>query len=242
MPQATAQPEFCGGWDLTWDQAVGCCSPDGLGSLSVDEQEGFIERACEFLWRRTGRRFGSCQATITLTPDRCGTHRGPCRCAGSGDRLPVPLVPVQAIDHLVVGTAQLLEGVHFEVLNRSTLRRIDGRNWPRWERITLTVTYGIVPPPELIVAAGVLAVNLAKSESGVACEFPPRTKTVHAESMSIEMHDPLSHAEEGLSGIPRVDSVILALWPHRGRPAPGGVDPMCVGPEWDEVTPSPGVT
>lgn len=235
MAQATPQPEFCGGWSLTWEQAAGCCPPSGLGSLDEATQQEFIDRACEFLWRRTGRRYGRCTASVTLTPTHCGTHGVGCHCPGSGKRLDVPYVPVVSVEVTVDGTA-LVEGTDFELVNRSTLRHL--RNyWPRWSTIDLTVTYGQDPPPELLVAAGVLAVNLAKLDAGTSCEFPPRTKTVSAENMTIEVANPDATIPEGLSGIPRVDQVIVALWPHGTRPAPGGRDLM-VTSGWDEVTPS----
>lgn len=253
------QPNLCTPWDLTWDDAVGCCEPKGLDSLSDTKQTLYLTTAMEFLWRRTGRQFSVCDTTITTNYATCPTHGGDCTCASMtswwsgfmsgdvigyrhrGNRLEMPnLGPIRTIISVTVNGVTLIEGTDFSILNRSTLVKASGQ-WPRWANIEIHYRYGQDPPQELLDACGILAVNLAQACSGCPCEFPADTKTVSAEGVSISINDPSRYLVGDLSGIARVDKVILALWRHGATSAPGGFDPAAESP-WDRITPSDAYT
>src|SRR5690606_31194145 len=98
-----------------------------------------------------------------------------CHCPGAGARLDLPVGPIIAIHSVTVGVnaVEMVEGVDFDVVNHATLVRSNGNWWPRWEEITVDLTYGADPPSFLAAAAGRYAVELAKHCGGQECAFDP---------------------------------------------------------------------
>lgn len=230
-----AQAEFCGSWDdLTWADAAACADTSDL-ALSAIEQQAFLDWAAEKLWERTGRQFSTCEATLTTAFNRCRRVRCDTDPWCSRDRLWVGwLGPVRAVDTVTLEGDTLDADVDYTVVG-STLISLDGA-WPFTGDVEVTFTYGRIPPPSLLRAAGVLAVNEARRCGGLSCEFPERTKRISAEGMSVEVNDPAEWMPKGLTGIGRVDEAILAVWPHGWASNPSGMsDPAAPDPVWDRI-------
>lgn len=90
-------------------------------------------------------------------------------------------------------------------------------NKPAGEVGTWTVTYtiGEAVPDVLNVAAGLYACELAKSLLGEACGLPSRVKSVTRQGVDVEFVDPMILAENGLTGLPIVDQIVISLNPNK---------------------------
>lgn len=110
------------------------------------------------------------------------------------------------------------------------LVRIDGECWPECPDMNTNngdnvfeVTYlrGDPVPPALLNAAATLACEWAKACQGADCRLSSRVTSISRSGIDINMVDPNMLLERGWTGIPEVDSVIMALNPYnrkqRGR-------------------------
>jgi hypothetical protein len=83
----------------------------------------------------------------------------------------------------------------------------------------LRVAYSVGPnwPPGALRAITSLAVELAKSDAGQACELPERMNTITRQGVSWTVFDPGTHMAQGLTGVSSVDN-----WLAIARRAAGG--------------------
>lgn len=112
------------------------------------------------------------------------------------------------------------------------LIRTDGLTWPLWQNIALpgtdatafVVNYlrGATVPDVVLAAAGTYALEIARSVSPgtTACRLPSRASSITRQGVSVELVDPIQLLDKGLTGIPEVDQVILAINPRRYLAAP----------------------
>lgn len=160
-------------------------------------------------------------------PDSCG-------CGGiSQVRLKAPVVEV--LEVLVDG--DVLDPSLYRVDDyRWLVRRPDPdgrrRAWPCCQRLeldadqphTFQVSYvhGRTPPPDGVLAAGVLACELLKScTPGMGeCRLPKRVQTITRQGVTMAMIDPMDFVREGRTGLIEVD---LFLQAARTGGSPGAV-------------------
>lgn len=113
------------------------------------------------------------------------------------------------------------------------LVRVDGACWPvcqdfsadTTEPGTFQVTYGYghALPPQLAIAAGLLACEFGKSLTGGACALPARMTRLSRQGVEVEVDtgDPA----DGQTGIKMVDDVISSLNPSRLKSPPVVMSP-----------------
>lgn len=203
-----------------------------------DSGESFIQMARDYLWRWSGQRYGLCETTVRPCAEPCtagvstfgtppGTRRwtpvlvggqwfniGCGRCGdtcGCGDgatlRLPGPIASVGLV---TVDDEPLPPGSYY-VQNHTVLIRTDGRGWPDCG-VEVTYTRGTPVPTGGQVAAGVLAVELAKAAcDDSTCALPKRIQTVSRQGVTVAMLDSFDDVERGHTGIWIIDSWLASV-------------------------------
>ena len=193
-----------------------CLGPSGYltypvesGSTSGASMPWMIPWIDNGLWRNCGCTGGcSCSAT--------------CEVALPG---PVALVDEVMVDGLVIDpTAYRLDYVK----GTSILVRTDGECWPDCQDMdadvgevgSFTITYqrGVAVPRAGQIAAGQLAGEFAKACQGQDCALPQQLASLSRNGVEVQVVDPASLLENGLTGIANVDLWIRAVNPA-GRPA-----------------------
>lgn len=171
----------------------------------------------------------------------CGTGNGCTTCKASCQVwLPGPVAAVTGVE--IAGNTvdpatyelQLADGVYWLV----RIHAGDETNecWPDHQNYdhalgeadTWSVTYlkGIAVPQVLLDAAGVLAVEWARSCTGAVCRLPSRIQNLTRQGISVSMVNVDTLLDRGLTGLTEVDQVIVALNPYgiKGRPRISSVE------------------
>lgn len=135
---------------------------------------------------------------------------------------PVQSITTITIDGTVIDpTSYTLEGNY--------LLKADCTGWPSQnlgcpagEPGTWTVEYmrGTPPPAGVAVLVGKLAAEFIAACAGGKCHLPRRVTQVTRNGVTMNMVDPTSIYDEGITGIPEVDTWIKAVNPHRVQRAP----------------------
>lgn len=109
-----------------------------------------------------------------------------------------------------------------------TLVRTDGECWPKCQDLNLDAdaigSFNIVyRPGELLpsagrMAAGMLACEFAKNCSGQDCALPQQLASMSRNGIEVQVMDPSTFLENGLTGIAMVDLWVRSVNPFR-RPA-----------------------
>ena len=147
---------------------------------------------------------------------------------GCADRCYLPMVvlpaPITEIEQIVVDGV-VVPNSSFEIVQFEKIARTDGSGWPcsnnlkvdsspytgandgskkgTWQ---ITYKYGRSPGPDGVVAASILACQIAKNLCGAAdCVLPQRIKQITRESVTMGFMDPLDFLARGLVGIYEVD-------------------------------------
>lgn len=159
---------------------------------------------------------------FNLACGRCGDI---CSCGGVAPlRLPAPVagVTVITIDGVILPQAS------YRVDNGFLLVRTDGEPWPPCQNMslpagevgtwTVDVVTGTPAPVGGQVAAGVLAVELAKAACGDgSCQLPRRVQTITRQGVTVALLDAFDDVGKGRTGIWLVDSwVASVVGPPRG--------------------------
>lgn len=154
----------------------------------------------------------------------CGCQ-GSCSCAARCE-VGVP-GPVAVIDEVLVDGIVLDPSAYRldYVRGQAVLVRTDGECWPECQDMNVDVdqpgsfaiTYqrGVAVPRAGQIAAGELAAEFAKACSGAECALPQQMASLSRNGVDIEMVDPATIAEEGLTGIKNVDLWIRSVNPAR---------------------------
>jgi hypothetical protein len=160
---------------------------EGSGDPPFDT-DALITRATEVMWVATGRKFGVCTATVR--PIKCGCGCGcDCRCIDA-IALHDPLVSVDEVK---------IDGVAFtdyHLIRGNQIARSDGSYWPTNQSLNLadsatgtfsiTYTYGVAPPPEVVAATTELAVQFyMDSTADARCALPTGTTSLNRQGQSI---------------------------------------------------------
>jgi len=152
----------------------------------------------------------------------CGCA-GSCTCRASCE-VPLP-TPVAGVDEVMLdGVA--LDPSAYRIDNGRILVRIDGECWPECQDMDLAndavgafaVTYqpGEELPAAGSLAAGRLACEFAKACVGAGdCQLPGQLQSLSRNGVQVEMVDPVSFLEEGLTGVADVDLWIRSVNPAR---------------------------
>lgn len=133
---------------------------------------------------------------------------------------PVNAITQVTIDGVVVAAA------NYRVDEGMYLVRTDGGTWPLWQDVdlagggvgTFVVTYqqGLPIPTVVLAASGTYALEVARSASGATtCRLPSRATSITRQGVTIDLIDPTTLLEAGLTGIPEVDAIIQAYNPGR---------------------------
>lgn len=114
----------------------------------------------------------------------------------------------------------LIDGVAFTdyAIDRDTwLVRTDGGSWPCCQTPPWTVEYryGLLPTPDLVLAAERLACELVAGWNGGDCALPERLTQLTYEGASMTTLDPFTFLDEGRFGILEVDMAVTQANPNR---------------------------
>lgn len=155
--------------------------------------------------------------------DSTGTWRNASSCIGGGCAprcevwLPGPVNQVLE----VIQDGILVDPDSYVVDDGRWLVRIDGGCWPAHvdlstddDRFEVLYVRGEEVPQILKDAAGILACEFAKSFKSQDCRLPARLSSLTRQGVSMSALDTDSLTRRGMTGIPEVDQVILALNPH----------------------------
>lgn len=135
---------------------------------------------------------------------------------------PVAVVTEVKVDGLVLNPLAYRLDVHKGV---PVLVRTDGECWPECQDMALNttevgsfvVTYRPGEPLPLSgqLAAGALACEFARACQGQACALPQQLQSLTRNGVQVEVVDPASLLENGLTGLAQVDLWIRAVNPAR---------------------------
>lgn len=235
------------GWVATFTH-LSSADQTEWGNYPAATQSVATTAAARVLWSATGRQYGACSviARPVLLPvynSEAWTYPNPPWVPvhldddlwlnwpvsiGRIDPTAVKLEgPVSSITSVTIGNV-VLSGTKYRLDQGTWLVRTDGNTWPLWQNTSLpgsdatafVVTYaqGLVPPADLLAAAGTYALEYARAiapAAGTQCRLPSRAKTITRQGITIDMVDPTVLLEKGLTGLPDVDAVILAMNPNR---------------------------
>lgn len=224
--------------------------PAPLDGMTPEQVANFETLATDYLWRFTGHRFGVCEVTIRPCVQGCASGhvtfrgRGPhvqrqwgpvlvggewyntgcgrcgdsCGCGGAAP-LAIP-GPVASVAEVVVN-GDVLDPNTYRVENGNLLVRADGERWPDCG-IQITYDRGLPVPLGGQMAAGILAVELAKAYCGDSgCALPKRVQSITRQGVTVAILDSFDDVEKGHTGIWTIDSWIASvtsptLPPRRG--------------------------
>jgi hypothetical protein len=85
--------------------------------------------------------------------------------------------------------------------------------------------WGQAPPRSGVIAASVLAIELAKSVSGNPCNLPQRVLNLQTQGVSYTLLDPLTFLDNGQTGLYLVDLFLAAANPKKLRRRPSVISP-----------------
>lgn len=166
--------------------------------------------------------------------------QGPCDCTGDllscgcdlHSSVLLPGTPVVEVIEV------LIDGEPFDswaIVDDRWLIRTDGCRWPccqalgkpatdegTWE---ITYTYGAMPPVAGVLAAEVLACELAKSwekPGDPDCRLPRRLTQMTREGITVATLDPFQFLDDGRFGLYEVDTFITTALGGRAPGDPGG--------------------
>ncbi|WP_188544433.1 hypothetical protein [Rhodococcoides trifolii] len=197
-----------------------------LGTFPAAVRPCFGTQEHTTAWRGNGVRDGYWWPGLvagTGTSGACGCADG-CDCFGVNQlMLPGPVASVTRvlIDGVVVPSSA------YKVKDRRWLFRTDGQGWPQAQDLTAADTAvgaflveyqrGVPVPAAGLVAAADLAVDLLRARLNKPCKIPSRAQNVSRQGIEVQLIDPYTLFESGLTGLPSVDQWISAVNPSRLR-------------------------
>lgn len=157
----------------------------------------------------------------------CGCPMGCCSCKPNCSyQLPGPVCEITEVR--VNGA--ILAAESWKVYDNATLVFLDDNcpgcqnyDMPDTADGTWSVTYtlGTPVPDEVNYAAGLFACEIAKGMIGdKSCALPDRVMAVARQGVDIQFFDPIAFTNEGLTGLPLVDTIIRSVNPWKMKQAP----------------------
>lgn len=154
--------------------------------------------------------------------------------------------PVAAVSQVLIDGAPLDEGA-YRLDEGRLLVRTDGSEWPSCQDMsapvdqpgTFAVSYtpGVLPGPDGLWAAGVLAHEFSKACQGAKCRLPSSVASVSRQGVSMEFDN--SMFSNGLTGIREVDAWVLSVNPNRLRNPPRVWSPDAPAHRWSPQAATP---
>lgn len=138
----------------------------------------------------------------------CGRCGDKCGCGGEAP-LKIP-GPVNTVSQIIEDEVVLSPDV-YRVEDNALLVRTDGKAWAACG-LEITYTRGTAVPIGGQVAAGVLAVELAKAAcNDRSCALPQRIQTITRQGVTIAMLDSFDDIDKGHTGIWIIDSWLASM-------------------------------
>jgi hypothetical protein len=220
-------------------------TPDELSSPSDPAAYQSVLSASWLLWALSGRKYGG-EHRITERyecPCRCNRrrwysrspqspifpvwHNGEiynvslCDMCDQTHRLRLRGRPVRSIESVSV-QGDVLDPGAYEIHDSAYLAATSSKSpWSLCNQVTVTYTYGVLPPEAGRRAARLLAEELLKATIAPdECTLPDRVTSISRQGVSFTILDPQSFLDEGRLGIYEVDSFLRAVNPGKAvRPA-----------------------
>lgn len=145
--------------------------------------------------------------------------------------LDLGLYPLVSVDEIVIG-GDVLDESAYRVDDDREIVRLDGKPWPPCadltdpDAFTVTVTYGIKPPPAGEAAAATLAAEVYLARIGSdECRLPKRVQNITRQGISMAILDPFEFLDGGRTGLYDVDLFLAAHNPNRLSRRPAVLSP-----------------
>lgn len=150
----------------------------------------------------------------------CGSCSGDCSCNSTSEVLLTD--PVWQIEEVVVDGVVLVSGADYVLYDGQRLVRVGGE-WPLCQDWHVTggpgawsikARFGAPVPTLGQQANGVLALEIAKSCSGLPCQLPPEVTQVTRQGVTMSRMNASELLKEGLTGLWLPDRFIATYNPH----------------------------
>ena len=124
--------------------------------------------------------------------------------------------PVLEVTSVTLENGDELDPSLWHVYDRAYLGPSSGQSWSLCGRLTVSYTYGALPPSSGVQACRVLANELVKAYCGDAagCALPKRVTTITRQGMSMTLLDPQTFLKEGRTGVYEIDLFLRAVNPY----------------------------
>lgn len=213
------------------------CWPELTSDLDLAKMQICADAAAEFIWEKTGQRFGYCPVIVRPCPspfaksvyplwDGVDWRQTGCGCRQKCDRrgpsiihLPGPVYEVTLVEvdgECVPETEWSVEGDY--------LYKADCTPWPVQNLLcplgqpnTWSVEYlrGYAPPAGTALAVGMLAKEFFNACGKGKCRLPNRVQSIVRQGVNMQIINTKEILDEGLTGIPEVD-FFIRTWNPRG--------------------------
>lgn len=151
-----------------------------------------------------------------------------CSCSGRS-MIPLGAFPIQSIVSVTLDGDTLIEGTDYRLVDKQLLERAPGEVWPFCQDLFAEPTepdtfevvylYGQVPDSGGDTIATIYGLEIARGLAGAECNLPSRVSSILRQGTTISFADPSTLAQNGLTGVPLVDTWIMAVnggqRPHR---------------------------
>lgn len=212
-----------------------CCTRIDCSTTVVpdDAIEEAIEIATELLFAASGRQFsGICTEAVRPCLD-CScpcSWEDICGCCKGYRKLNIGLWPIQRVVEVdIAGTILPASAYHLESYRYLVLTPVgpdyERENWPTCQKMdrpkgapetfTITVEYGVEPPPMGVRAARELACEYISCFNEGPCRLPVGTKNIIRQGVTIDVADAEELATLGMFGIPSVDRFLSVYNPAK---------------------------
>lgn len=135
--------------------------------------------------------------------------------------------PVHEVLSVDYGGTLLEAGKDYLLYNKRFLKLANGTLWNYAcgpTGITVTYTYGMMPPKAGVLAATTLAnellILMGEGGNPNQCRIPERVRSVSREGLSFDMIDPQDFMDDGRTGIWEIDLFIRTANPSRAKKQP----------------------
>lgn len=219
-----------------WITEDDLATPDSLYAQEVIDYATFV------LFKLSGEKYsGVSTATETyVSESRTATLADPVSTAalqnipaiGIPDRVQYPQrlylrgTPVHEVTSVKYGD-KLLATEDYALYNRRFLKLRHGAQWDYFcdqKGITVTYSYGMMPPSAGRLAASTLAnellILLGENTDAGQCRIPERVTSVSREGVSFDMVNPMEFMDDGKTGIWEIDLFIRTANPSRAKKPP----------------------
>lgn len=168
--------------------------------------------------------------TTLYSPSELGRGCNGCSCCDNYKRLNLGLWPIHSVINVDIEGDTISPALYHVEDNRFLVWTpqppdYDRPSWPACQErdrptgapntFTVTVQYGLRPPPAGKRAARVLACEYIALCRGQNCALPPGVRGITKQGVSIDMTDPSELRQLGLFGIPAVDFFLTTYNPKK---------------------------